>query len=227
MGLLCAFLRMKRSLQTLFLLAPRQLPCGHEYCKLCVEELRQKGVDKSCPLCRKPLPPGPEKLFDLGYGMYSKIRGEVDRGRPQSEGLDPWPALSTKQQRELDEAVAIMREAADQGHMGAQGMCGEAYDFGRGVVKDDRLALVYYEKAAKQGHVGAQFNTGNCYARGQGCDQNYERAAEWLEKAARAGHAGAMAHLGSLYYAGYGFPQSFERAVGLFKQGVAQGNPVG
>ena len=55
---------------------------------------------------------------------------------------------------------------------------------------------------------------------------HYERAAEWLEKAARAGHAGAMAHLGSLYYAGYGVPQSFERAVGLFKQGVAQGNPV-
>ena len=43
-----------------------QLPCGHEYCKSCVEELRQKGVDKSCPLCRKPLPPGPDKLFDLG-----------------------------------------------------------------------------------------------------------------------------------------------------------------
>ena len=77
----------------------RQLPCGHEYCKACVEELRQKGVDKSCPLCRKPLPPGPEKLFDLGYGMYSKIKGEINRGRPQREILAPWPALSTKQHR--------------------------------------------------------------------------------------------------------------------------------
>ena len=191
-----------------------------------MEELRKKGVDKSCPLCRKPLPPGPEKLFDLGYGMYSKIKGEIDRGRPQSECNDPWPALSTKQQREMDEAVAMMREAADQGHMEAQACCGNVYDFGWGVVKDDRLALVYYEKAAKQGHVGAQFNTGNCYARGQGCDQNYERAAEWYEKAARGGHAKAMTDLGSLYYIGYGVPQSFERAVGLYKQGVAQGSLV-
>ena len=203
-----------------------QLPCGHEYCKSCVEELRQKGVDKSCPLCRRPLPPGPEKLFDLGYGMYSKIKGEVDRGRPQSEILDPWPALSTKQQREMDEAVAMMREAADQGRREAQAHCGNVYGLGWGVVKDDRLALVYYEKAAKQGHVVSQTNTGFCYERGKGCDQNYERAAEWYEKAVRAGHADAMTQLGALYYSGNGVPQSFERAVGLFKQGVAQGNPV-
>ena len=204
----------------------RQLPCGHEYCKSCVEELRQKGVDKSCPLCRKPLPPGPEKLFDLGYGMCSKVKGEIDRSRPQSDRLAPWPALSSKQQREMDEAVAMMREAADQGHRGAQGVCGSVYDFGWGVVKDDRLALVYYEKAAKQGHVEAQVNTGFYYARGLGCDQNYERAAEWLEKAARASCARAMANLGLLYYKGSGVPQIFERAVGLFKQGAAQGDPV-
>ena len=67
--------------------------------------------------------------------------------------------------------------------MAAQAHCGNVYDFSWGVVKDDRLALVYYEKAAKQGHVGSQYNTGNCYLNGQGCDQNYERAAEWFEKA--------------------------------------------
>ena len=94
-----------------------QLPCGHEYCQSCVEELRQKGVDKSCPLCRKPLPPGPDQLFDLGYGMYAKIRGAIDRKRPG--GTDPndnmpWPALSAKDQREMDHAVAMLREAADQ-----------------------------------------------------------------------------------------------------------------
>ena len=119
----------------------RQLPCGHKYCKSCVEELRQKGVDKSCPLCRQPLPPGPDKLFDLGYGMYSKIKGEVDRGRPGVAETDPWPALSTERQREMDEAVAMLREAADQGHMEAQGCCGCLYMFGWGVAKNERLGL--------------------------------------------------------------------------------------
>ena len=155
-----------------------------------------------------------------------KIKTTVDRSRPKSECNDPWPALSTKQQREVDEAVAMMREAADQDHRGAQAHCGNVYGLGFGVVKDDRLALVYYEKAAKQGGIVSQFNTGIYYAMGRGCDQNYERAAEWYEKAARAGHAGAMAGLGFLYFTGHGVPQSFERAVGLLKQGVAQGNPV-
>ena len=122
-----------------------QLPCGHEYCQSCVEELRQKGVGRSCPLCRKPLPPGPDKLFDLGAGMYMKVRGAIDRSRPGVENSTPWPALSGEQQREMDEARAMLREAADQGHMIAQFYCGALYDFGEGVAKDYRLALVYYE----------------------------------------------------------------------------------
>ena len=148
-----------------------QLPCGHEYCKSCVEELRQKGVDRSCPLCRKPLPPGPDKLFDLGYGMYMKIKGAIDRSRPGVDERTPWPALSDEQQHEMDQAVAMLREAADQGHMGAQGYCGALYDFGFGVAKDDRLAFVYYERAAGQGRAVSQHNTGGCYYQGRGCEQ--------------------------------------------------------
>ena len=75
----------------------------------------------------------------------------------------------------------MLREAADQGHMEAQFYCGEMYDFGHGVAKDDRLALMYYKKAARQGHSPGQFNTGLCYRDGQGCEQSYERAAEYYE----------------------------------------------
>ena len=80
-------------------------------------------MDKSCPLCRKPLPPGPEKLFDLGIGMYMKIKGAIDRSRPGVDDRTPWPALSTEQQGGMDQAVAMLREAADQGHMMAQAYC--------------------------------------------------------------------------------------------------------
>ena len=80
-----------------------------------MEELHQKGVDKSCPLCRKPLPPGPEVLFDVGYRMYSNIKGKIDRSRPGVDPRTPWPALSAEQQREMDEAGGMLREAADQG----------------------------------------------------------------------------------------------------------------
>ena len=101
-----------------------QLPCGHKFCKKCIEEYEKKGVDKSCPLCRNPLPPGPEKLFDLGFDVYMKIVSAVDRNRPGVNISDPWPTLSGDQKREMDQAVAMLREAADQGHMDAQTVIG-------------------------------------------------------------------------------------------------------
>ena len=164
-----------------------------------MEELRQKGVDKSCPLCRKPLPPGPDQLFDLGCGMYMKVKGEIDRGRPGVDEREPWPRLTVVQQREMNEALAMLREAADQGLMMAQAYCGNVYGFGHGVAKNDRLAFVYNEKAAQQGDVVSQFNTGNRYRDGRGCEQSYVQAVEWFEKAARGGHVGAMVNLGELF----------------------------
>ena len=184
-------------------------------------------MDKSCPLCRKPLPPGPEKLFDLGVGIYAKIKGAIDRSRPGVDDRTPWPALSTEQQGEMDQAVAMLREAADQGHMEAQGYCGDLYTFGCGVAKDDRLAFVYHEKAAQQGHRDAQLNTGINYRDGLGCDQSYERAAEWFQKAALQGHAGAQHSLGHAYQHGRGVPQSDEKAFELYSQSAAQGHPNG
>ena len=59
-------------------------------------------MDKSCPLCRKPLPPGPEKLFDLGYGMIMKIGGAIDRSRP---GVD----MKTPAERESTGHEALKR----------------------------------------------------------------------------------------------------------------------
>ena len=158
----------------------------------------REGVDKSCPLCRKPLPPGPEKLFDLGWGIYWKIKGAIDRrrhyslGSPVVDDTTPWAALSTELQGEMDQAVAMLREAADQGHMEAQAVCGDLYGFGFGVAKDGRLAFVYREKSAQQGDLVAQYNTGIEHRDGLGCDQSYRRAAEWLQKAALQGHAGAQ-----------------------------------
>ena len=183
-------------------------------------------MDRLCPLCRKPLPPGPDKLFDLGYGMYMKIRGAIDRSRPGVDTRTPWPALSAEQQREMDEARAMLREAADQGHMEAQFYCGYLYGFGFGVTKDDRLALMYYEKAARQGHSDSQYHTGICYCDGQGCEQSYERAAEWFGKAAQQDHADAINSLGSLHFNGQHFPRNYERALELYRKSAALGNAV-
>ena len=73
---------------------PTRLPCGHSFCTGCVSELRAKGVSQACPLCRAPLPPGPEKLFELAERVWARIRKAVD---PERRG--PWPPLSASQQK--------------------------------------------------------------------------------------------------------------------------------
>ena len=147
-----------------------------------------------------------------------------DRSGPGVDIRTPWPALSDEQQREMDQAVAMLREAADQGHMAAQACCGAIYDFGCGVAKDERLAFVYYEKSAQQGHLLCEFNTGLNYEDGLGCDPSYERAAEWYEKAASRGHVKAQVNLAILHGAGLGVPTNLKKARDLYTLAAEQGH---
>ena len=87
------------------------LPCGHSFCTACVVELRSKGVSETCPLCRSPLPPGPEKLYELGYRVWVKLnRTAAESGRHDGK----WRALSASQQSEMDGAIVMVQEAMDQ-----------------------------------------------------------------------------------------------------------------
>ena len=107
-----------------------QLPCGHAYCRACLGELRTKGVDQACPLCRTELPPGLDGLFDLGSRVYQRVGARCDRG------LLSWPALLAAQQVEMEEAVSVLTEAADQGHLMAANMLGELYSGDIGMAAD-------------------------------------------------------------------------------------------
>ena len=73
---------------------PIRLPsCGHWYCKECVEGLRQAASAKDvCPVCREPLPPGPEKLFDEAVTELMRVERQMER-RGTGESLE-CPRLS-------------------------------------------------------------------------------------------------------------------------------------
>ena len=88
---------------------PTRLPCGHSFCTGCVSDLRSKGVSKACPLCRAPLPPGPEQLFELSERVATKIWRAIGAFDPKN-----WPPLSSSQQKEWDGAIVMLQEATDQ-----------------------------------------------------------------------------------------------------------------
>jgi TPR repeat protein len=63
---------------------------------------------------------------------------------------------------------AFASPSADQGYAKAQSNLGIAYAFGKGVLKDDKQAVYWYQKAADQGQAQTQFNLGVKYAFGKG-----------------------------------------------------------
>jgi uncharacterized protein len=91
------------------------------------------------------------------------------------------------------EAMKWFRNAAEQGHVGAQGLLGDAYRSGQGVPKAQ--AAAWYLKAAEQGASAAQTALGFIYRDGQGVPQNYAEAAKWFRKAADQGNALAESSL--------------------------------
>ena len=114
---------------------PLELPCGHIHCRACIEELRQKGVDKShgresrCPLCRKPLPPGPDEKAKAACRFYDELEKRVN-----SDPSMTWDTLGPEDQRLLDDHRVALMELR---HPQATGLVAEMYMFGRDKFEHD------------------------------------------------------------------------------------------
>ena len=187
--------------------APVELPCGHAYCASpCLAELRRQGVAQACPQCRGEVPLGLDGLFDLAFRAYLRIRGMVTRGEVA------WRSLPAAAQEELDEAVAMLTEAAAQGHERA-GLLSRLLklDPGGACAQNDLGILLKNERkdidgaeaayraaiAANPGHPNAHANLG-LLLRNERKDIDGAEAAYRAAIAADPGYASAHTKLRSL-----------------------------
>ena len=81
------------------------------------------------------------------------------------------------------------------------------YMEGRGVERDDRLAVVWFQKAADQDSLGAKNNLGYMYEEGRGVLQDYAAAARLYEASARQGDGWGQRNLARLHREGKGVKQ--------------------
>lgn len=105
-------------------------------------------------------------------------------------------------------AVEVWRVLAEKGDAVAQYRLGALYAEGKGVVRDDATATMWFQRSANQGNADAQYNVGASYAEGVGVAKNDAEAAKWFRRAAEQGMGYAQINLGLLYAAGRGVPQS-------------------
>ena len=109
---------------------PVKLPCSHEFCRTCIEALRDRGLKELCPLCRRPLPPGPKKLCEQAHRLYTQVERQIDRGSFS------WSTLSPTYRQKMKNVSVLFHEAAAQGDAQVQFGLGFMYLNGHGVSQD-------------------------------------------------------------------------------------------
>ena len=200
---------------------PRKLPCGHWFCRECIEGLRQAtSVQNSCPTCREPLPPGARQLFDEAYPKLRQVERKVLR-----DELD-WADLPAKLRLKLDQARELLEAAAAQDFAPAHYSLGVLHVEGRGIPQSYVKAKEHFQAAAEEGDAEAQAATAVMYANGTGVEKNMSIAREWYEKAAAQGNSNAQTSLGVMCLEGGAVPQP-TLALRWFEKAAAQGDAHG
>lgn len=119
-------------------------------------------------------------------------------------------------------AQAIIGAAAE--NVEAQALLGQILLDGKGIERDPKLALVWFEIAARNGHLMARNMMGRCHEHGWGCSADPATAAVHYELAAEAGLDWSLYNLGNLLATGRGVAQDQQRALQCYRQAAQLGH---
>jgi TPR repeat protein len=94
-----------------------------------------------------------------------------------------------------------------------QGILGQLYFNGQGVLKSYEKAKYWALMSAEQGFAESQYGLGQLYLRAEGVAKDYTKAKAWFLKAANQNHAPARRALALMYARGHGVQQSYTKAL--------------
>ena len=120
--------------------------------------------------------------------------------------------LSARQKENNENAVVLLKQAADAGNNTAKFMLGYAYYKGF-VVEKDLIKAVDYMKQATEAHLDeAEYVLAEMYANGEGIAKNYGNAVRHYKSAASQGHVASMMRLADILSAGKMYPKNIGQA---------------
>ncbi len=127
--------------------------------------------------------------------------------------------------RQIPEAMAFWRKAADKGSTSAMVELGVLYGTGTGVAKDEAQARKLFERAAEAGNPRGVSNLAALSGGGGGAPADPARARALLAKAAET-NAEAQYQLGLMMEEGAGGPADDAAARNLYEKAAAQNHPA-
>lgn len=102
-------------------------------------------------------------------------------------------ARDAMEANQFNEAMQLLRPAANAGNADAEELIGILYAMGLGVERDDRRAFEWYLRSAMKGHAGAQSGIGWYYEVGRGLPEiDLVRAYMWYTLSAIGGDPDAL-----------------------------------
>ncbi|WDU61514.1 tetratricopeptide repeat protein [Pseudomonas poae] len=120
-------------------------------------------------------------------------------------------------------AQAILM-AAKEGVVDAQALLGQILLEGRGIARDEALALRWFRIAAKGGHSMARNMAGRCLEHGWGCAVDEAAAAQEYRQAAEAGLDWGQYNYANLLATGRGVAENQRQALAFYRQAAEQGH---
>lgn len=112
----------------------------------------------------------------------------------------------------LTEAINYYMRAADAGHVDCILKIAEFYEKGKGLQKNIKLAINYYEKVIDKSWW-ACYHLATIFMNGQAIQPNYTKAMSYAKKSVELGFLPGNKLVGDMYYNGLGIPKDESKAI--------------
>lgn len=122
-----------------------------------------------------------------------------------------------------DSDISTLLKAANAGDKRAQFKLGLAYEKSRGVAKNNKEAVKWYEKASNQNELDARHNLALMYEAGNGVKKDFKKAFELEKSAAELGHKYAQNTLGLFFLDGIGTDKNINEGIKWLTTSANQG----
>ena len=186
--------------------------CGKDICSGCIHapvyDNNGNKLEKKCPFCRSLTPFSHEEVVDQ---LKKRIevgdaRAMYNLGGYYSNGIGGFP-------QDIDKALALRHRAAELGCTKSYAYIGNAYEFGRGVERDEKKAVHDYELAAMGGNTSARHNLGNAEIRAG----NMDRALKHFMIAVEGGYNESLKTIQQMYKVGHATRDDYANALRAYQ----------
>jgi len=192
--------------------------CGKMICTGCVyapvyDNQGNKIIERKCPFCRAPYP---KSIKEENERLKKRVEVNdliaiYNLGVCYRDGMLGFAQNNNK-------ALELWQKAGELGYGSAYNSIGYTYSIGRGVERDKKKAVYYYEQAAMGGDTVARANLGNDEWRAG----NKERALKHYMIAVRDGHENSLKIIQTMYFNGHATKDDYTKALRSYQEYLSE-----